>query len=212
MQAFFEKIRKPKTGIPIKRKIAATIGIILFGFALGILQKWMDGTAGNAFPAILQQLDLTNYFGRLAIWILLAAAISVYSGSPLRAGVNTFAFFISMLTGYYLYCHFVLGFLPKTYLMIWVGISFLSFFLAYACWYAKGEGAVAILLSSLILGVLLAQAIDLPQGFSIYHPLEVVTWILGVILLRRKPKEYVIEIALSLPIAFVYELMIPHWG
>ena len=31
-----------------------------------------------------------------------------------------------------------------------------------------------------------------------------------MILLRKNPKEYVIEIALSLPIAFVYELMIPH--
>ena len=55
--------------------------------------------------------------------------------------------------------------------MIWVGISFLSFFPAY---YTKDKGA-------------------------------------AVILLRRNPKEYVIEIALSLPIAFVYELMIPHW-
>lgn len=89
--------------------------------------------SGKRFPEILQQLDLTNYFGRLAIWILLATAISIHAGSPLRAGVNTLAFFIRMLTGYYLYCRFVSGFLPKAYLTIWVRISFLSFFPAYVC-------------------------------------------------------------------------------
>lgn len=74
----------------------------------------------------------------------------------MRAGVNTLAFFIRMLTGYYLYCRFVSGFLPKAYVTIWVRISFLSFFPAYVCGYTKGA---------------------------------------VVILLRRNPKEYVIETA-----------------
>lgn len=200
--------------MPLRRQLAETAGIILFGFALGVLQKWMDGSAVNTFPVIIQQLDIVNYFGRLAIWILLATAISVYARSPLRAAVNTFFFFISMLAGYYLYCNYILGFLPKAYMMIWIVLSFVSFFMAYVCWYAKGEGVVAIFLSSLILGVLLAQAISLniSQGFYVYHIMEVFTWLAGVILLRRKPKEYVVVIGLSVVIAYVYQLMIPHWG
>lgn len=200
--------------MPLRSQLAETAGIILFGFALGVLQKWMDGSAVNTFPVIIQQLDIVNYFGRLAIWILLATAISVYARSPLRAAVNTFFFFISMLAGYYLYCNYILGFLPKAYMMIWIVLSFVSFFMAYVCWYAKGEGVVAIFLSSLILGVLLAQAISLniSQGFYVYHIMEVFTWLAGVILLRRKPKEYVVVIGLSVVIAYVYQLMIPHWG
>lgn len=212
IKSFLEQVRKPQNNIPLNRQITETVGIILFGFALGILQKWMDGTAANAFPAVIQQLDIRNYFGRLAIWILLAAMISMYAKSPLRAAINTFFFFISMLAGYYLYCNYILGFLPKTYMMIWIAISFVSFFMAYICWYAKGDGVVAIFISSMIIGSLLAQAINLIQGFYVYHIMEVFTWIIGVILLRRKPNEYAVVIVLSIVIAFVYQLVMPHWG
>lgn len=84
MKLFFEKVRTPKKDMSLKIQIMVTIGIIVFGFALGVFQKWMDGSANNLLPLLLQQLDIRNYFGRLAIWILLATVISVYSKSPLR--------------------------------------------------------------------------------------------------------------------------------
>ena len=70
----------------------------------------------------------------------------------------------------------------------------------------KGKVSLAIFISSMIIGVLLAQAINLniTQGFYVYHFMEVLTWIVGTILLRRKPKEYAIVIGLSVVIAFVY--------
>ena len=214
IKAFFDKIRKPRKNIPLNRQLVITLGIILFGFVLGVLQKWIDGTGSSTLPVILQHLDIGNYFGRLAIWILLGTIISMYSESPMRAAINTFFFFISMLAGYYIYCNYFLGFLPRTYMMMWIVIAFASIFMAYICWYAKGEGFIAIFISSMIIGVLLAQAFNLniTQGFYMYHFLEVITWIIGVILLRRKPKEYAIEIGLSLVIALVYQLTMPHWG
>ena len=186
----------------------------MLGFLLGIFQKWIDGTGGNNLPLILQQLDIGNYFGRLAIWILLGTIISVYSKSSLRAAINTFIFFISMLAGYYLYCNYVLGFLPRNYMMMWMVIAFASFFMAYICWYAKGNGTIAIIISSVIIGILLAQAFNLniSQGFYVYHSLEVLTWLIGVILLKRTSKEYAIEIGLSVVIAYIYQLVMPHWG
>ncbi len=200
--------------MPFKRQIIITLGIITLGFLLGILQKWIDGTGGSNLPLILQQLDIGNYFGRLAIWILLGTIISVYSESPLRAAINTFIFFISMLAGYYLYCNYVLGFLPRTYMMMWMVIAFASFFMAYICWYAKGNGTIAVIISSVIIGILFAQAFNLniTQGFYVYHSLEVLTWLIGVILLRRKPKEYAIELSLSVVIAYIYQLAMAHWG
>ena len=214
IKTYFEQIRKPSKKLSYKRQIVITLGVILLGFLLGTLQKWIDGTGGSNLPLILQQLDIGNYFGRLAIWILLGSIISVYSESPVRAGINTFVFFISMLAGYYLYCNFVLGFLPRAYMMMWLLFVFASFFMAYFCWYAKGEGIIAILISGVIIGVLLAQAINLSitQGVYVYHSLEVVTWLIGVILLRRTLKEYAIEIGLSVVIAFVDQLVMPHWG
>ena len=167
IKTYFDRIRKSSLNLSFKRQIVITLGVILLGFLLGILQKWVDGTGGSNLPVMLQQLDIGNYFGRLAIWIFLGTLVSVYSESPLRAAINTFMFFISMLAGYYLYCNYVLGFLPKAYMMMWIVISFASFFMAYICWYAIGEGFIAIFISSVIIGVLLAQAFNLniTQGF-----------------------------------------------
>lgn len=163
-------------------------------------------------PSFLQSLDIANYFGRLAVWILLGTVLSVYAETPLRAGINTNLFFLSMITGYYLYCNYVLGFLPKQYMMVWVVISVASFFLAQLCWYARGQGPVAVILSDIILGVLFAQTFNIIHGFYVYHWLEIPTWIAGVIVLRRKSKEYAMELGLSIVVAFVYALVMPHRG
>ena len=213
MKAFLESVRKPQRGLPLSELISTTAGIIFLGFLLGVLQKWLDSTASNHFPEILQQLDFRNYFGRLAIWILLGTILSVYSPTPLWAAINTFCFFISMLAGYYLYCNYVLGFLPRRYMQMWIVISFFAFFMAYVCWYAKGKGIVSLCLSSLILGCLLAQAVNLGRGgIYVYHFLEVLTWLAGVILLRRRPGEFAAEMGLSIVIAIVYQHTLPHWG
>lgn len=210
MKAFLETVRKPETGCARSRQMWDTLAIILFGFLLGVVQKHIDGNVN--LLSFLQLLDIGNYFGRLSVWILLATILSVYAETPLRASINTSLFFLSMIAGYYLYCHYVLGFLPKRYMMIWVAISVASFFLAQLCWYARGQGQIAIFLSGGILGVLFAQTFNITRGFYVYHWLEIPTWLIGIIILRRKPKEYMIELGLSIAVAFVYELVIPHWG
>ena len=210
MKAFLETIRKPEAGRARSRQIRDTLIIILFGFLLGVVQKRIDGNVN--LPSFLQQLDIANYFGRLAVWVLLGTILSVYAETPLRAGINTSLFFLSMVAGYYLYCHYALGFLPQQYMMMWAAISAASFFLARLCWYAKGQGSIAVTLSGIILGVLFAQTFNIIQGFYVYHWLEIPTWLAGVIVLRRKPKEYAIALGLSIVVAFVYELVMPHWG
>lgn len=212
MKTVLEKIRIPQKEVSLKKQVMVTIGIIFVGASLGVLQKWMDGSPDNIFPIWIQQLDIKNFFGRLAIWILSATGISVYSRSPLRASINTFFFFISMLSGYYLYCHHVLGFLPRTYMMIWVVISGLSFFLAYVCWYAKGEGMIGVVISGGILGVLFAQAFSLTKGFYVYDLMEVIVWMIGILILYRKPKEFIFELGLSVLVAFLYQSIMPYWG
>lgn len=171
----------------------------------------MDEMPDNVLPVILQTLDIRNYFGRFAVWILLATVISVYSRSPLKATVNTFTFFISMLAGYYIYCNFVLGFLPRAYMMMWIGISFITPFMAYICWYAKGKGPVAIVSSSVIIGVLFAQAFSIIQGFYVYSVMDVITWLISIVILFRKPKETAMEIGISFVTACLCQLFVPNW-
>lgn len=211
MKNILNQIRRPDPTGTMTGKLGVTMAILLAGLALGVLQKWMDGTPSNHFPMWVQSVDLGNYFGRLAIWILLATILSVYAKTPARAALHTFVFFISMLAGYYCYSYFVLGFLPVSYMMLWIVISFASIFLAYICWYAKGKGPVAIVISAGILGVLFAQAFSLPS-FCMSHGLEVVTWLAGVLVLYRNPKEMLPMLGLSLVVAYVWQMFMPYWG
>ena len=45
-------MRKPQRDIPRSRLISTTVGIILLGFLLGVLQKWLDSTASNHLPEL----------------------------------------------------------------------------------------------------------------------------------------------------------------
>lgn len=44
------------------------------------------------------------------------------------------------------------------------------------------------------------------------HAAEALTWVLGVDISYRKPKELPLTLALSMVVAFVYQLLIPYWG
>ena len=210
--SFLADIRKPDKSVPVNIRITASVLCALAGFAVGVLQKWLDSTAVNELPVLLQRLDIGNFFGRFAVWILIGTIISVYASTPVRAAINSFLFFISMVAGYYLYCNFVLGFLPGTYMMIWIVLSFAVPIFAFICWYAKGNGMPAVLISACILGVLFSQAFLITQGFYVTHILEVVTWLAGAAVLYRKPKEFAVEMLISIVVAFIYQMFIPYWG
>ena len=206
------KVRMPGKELSFQKKIVITTMILAIGCLLGVTQKWLDGVPYNVLPVWLQNLDLANYFGRLSFWILMSVVISVFSENPLRASVNTFSFLASMLVGYYVYCKLAEGFLPVSYMMIWILAALVSIPVSFVCWYARGKGAVAIGLSAVILAVMFSQAILITQGFYVTHLPDFLTWGLGLVILYRKPKEYVVELLLSVVMAVVYQLIFPYYG
>lgn len=212
MRSWLDAIRTPDTTASMPSRVGVSLLFVVLGFMLGIFQKWLDATPVNELPLIFQVLDIGNYFGRFAIWIVLATAISVAAKTPWAAAVHTFLFLISMVAGYYLYCSLVLGFLPWSYMMVWVALACASLPTSYVCWYAKGEGTPAIALSAVILGVLFSQAVLITQGIYMTHVTELITWAIGVAILARPPRELALMLALSLPVAVVYQLCIPYWG
>ena len=212
MKEYLNKIRRPVVDSPMKLKLIKSIGIAILGLTLGLIQKWIDGKAINELPKIFEVLDIGNYFGGLSIWILLATVISIYSKSPLRAGINVLIFFISMLTGYYWYSNYILGFFPKSYMLIWAMFSFVSFFLAYICWYAKGKGIIAILISAIIVGVLFSQSVLILQGIRVVSVLGFIAWFVGVFVLYRKAKELTFMLGISIVVAIIYQYFALYYG
>ncbi len=203
-------IREP-IHISRRKKILNTLLVLVFGLAMGIGAKFLDGVPSNLFPDFIESLDIANFFGRMAIWYLLAVIISVYSKTPFRASVNVFVFFAGMLTGYYTYTRLFAGFYPdRVYLMIWVVLTALSPFLAFICWYSKGKGNTALVISSLISAVLFLQAFTFGLTyFNAPYILEVLVWAAGIAVLYKSPKQTAVMLALSLVFAVIIRIIFP---
>lgn len=208
------RIRRPGEPLPVRWQFVSTLCILVFGIALGVFSKFLDCTASNLLPGWMQYLDITNFLGRLAVWIFLAVLISVGSRSAVRAAVNAFVFFAGMVAGYYLYSKFIAGFFPLSYAMIWVGFTVLSPFLAFACWYARGTGKAAIVISAGILSVLFSCAFAYGMFyFDVRYLPELAVLALTVLLLRRSGRETAVMAGLAVVLAVLVHAVSPyHFG
>lgn len=211
-------IRIAETPISNNRKIINTLAVFLLGIILGTFSKYLDfrqSELPSVLMAIDELLDLHNFLGRFAIWVLIAMFISIYSNSALRAGINVFIFFVSMVSSYFLYSNFIAGFFPRSYAMIWIGFTVVSPLLAFVCWYASGKSKPAFILSVTILAVLFNMCFAYGLGyFEARSILELLVFILGFILLKRDSiKSSLLMGTLSIVLAFLIQMAIPiHFG
>lgn len=212
---FFNRIRCANKQMPMSKKILHSIVVLFFGIVLGTVSKLLDTTPSNELPFIIERLDVRNFLGRFAIWILIAVCISIYSNSSIRAAVNVFTFFLGMVTSYYLYSKFIAGFFPRSYAMIWFGLTAISPLLAFVCWYAKGKSKSSLAISSLIIAVLFNMTFSYGWiYFGIYSSLELIVFICGLIILRRSTiKETIVTTAIGVIAAMILNMILPfYWG
>lgn len=208
--SFFNNIRKPENSLSVWKKVIYSICIMVFGILLGVVSKHLDCTPVNKLPYILQSLDIRNFLGRFSIWIFIAVCISIYSKSAFRAGVNVFVFFTGMVSSYYLYSKFIAGFFPRSYAMIWVGFTIVSPILAWICWYARGNGKIALTISAGITAVLFNTTFVYGPGyFDVPYIPEFIVFLLTLFVLRRTVKETMIMIAAGVIIAVILNYISP---
>ena len=208
MNKFLNKIRSIENEIPITRKIINTILILCFA-------KFLDTTASNTLPFIFEYLDISNFLGRFAIWLLIALYIAIYSHSSIRASLNVLVFFIGMVSSYYLYSYFVAGFFPKNYAMIWLGFTAISPLLAFVCWYAKGKSKISFILSVIIIAILFKFTFIYGWiYFDVYSILEVIVFGCALIALKRNTfRETTYMILSAVVIAVILNMLVPfHFG
>ena len=215
MNKFLNKIRSIENEIPITRKIINTILILCFGIVLVTFAKFLDTTASNTLPFIFEYLDISNFLGRFAIWLLIALYIAIYSHSSIRASLNVLVFFIGMVSSYYLYSYFVAGFFPKNYAMIWLGFTAISPLLAFVCWYAKGKSKISFILSVIIIAILFKFTFIYGWiYFDVYSILEVIVFGCALIALKRNTfRETTYMILSAVVIAVILNMLVPfHFG
>ncbi len=210
MKKWLDNIRKPNKDMQTKNKIINTSLIMLLGILLGIFSKWLDNLGINDaiwWQHILGILDLRNVFSDIGIWLFLAITISVFSKTPLRASLNVFLFFVGMTVSYHLYTIIFSGFNPKSYMMIWYGITAITPILAFICWYAKGNNKISIILSSLILAVMLIASFSVGILYFYFKSIIDTLLFLGtMIVLYAKPKNSIYSLLFAVLLVLVYSL------
>ena len=210
MKEWLDNIRKPNKDIIISKKIIYSLLILLLGISLGVFSKWLDNLAINDaiwWQHILGIIDLRNVFSDIGIWLFLAITISIFSKTPLRASLNVFLFFVGMTVSYHIYTIMFSGFNPKSYMMIWYGITAITPILAFICWYAKGNNKISIIISSVILAVMLIESFSVGIWYFYFKSIIDTLLFLGtMIVLYTKPKNSVYSLLFAVILVIVYSL------
>lgn len=140
---------------------------------MGIFAKWLDTLTfddSTWFQRLLGRIDPGGLFSGVAVWFLLALIIAVASPTPFQAGIRVFLFYGGMCVSYQIYSIHVVKFSPAlSYMIIWYGLTVLSFGIAFAVWYARGDGLFPVLLSILILGNMAGACFSLGYWHGAWH-------------------------------------------
>jgi hypothetical protein len=213
-EAIREKLNGIRAPEQITNKKAAILTACLFacGAILGCFSKWLDNLALDDtvwWHSLLESLDLGNFFSDLAIWLLAALIIAVFSRSAVRAGLNVFCFFAGMCLSYHVYTVSFSGFDPMSYMMRWYAITLLSPIPAAFCWYSKGTGAVPLILD---IGIIAAFSLSCFAIGFFYVSVKGVLYLLvftgAAAVLYRGPKQSVLSLLLGFFLSFLFS---PFW-
>lgn len=218
------------TKCSVKQTIFHIMIFIVAGILFGAFAKFIDLNIskvwlwcgfieiGSSFidwnmGEVLELLDISNFLGRLAIYILIGVSISVYSKSPYRASIYSFIFFMSFVSGYYVYTKYYAGFFPKAYAIVWFIIALISPVFAFICWFSVGKGKIAMFISSCIIAIMFLTTFSCGWLYiDIISPLELVTFFAMLLVLRRNYREMLYVVGIGVAIGMVwscYRYIIP---
>ena len=193
---FLNDIRNAENPISNNRKLINTIAILFLGIALGTFSKYLDFRQ-TELPGVLMAingvLDIGNFLGRFAIWILIALCISIYSNSAIRASINVFVcHFVGMVARLLICIQTIFAgcFRQEVMRCIWLWIyscfSIIGFCLLVC---NRGKANWHLYISALILAVLYAIC-ALIYGLLVFimqiSVLEVIVFIIGLIVIERQ--------------------------
>ena len=163
-----------KCGREGSRERRNSLLILILGIGMGIAAKWFD----------LHSEFFGTMFSNLAVWILLASAVSFHSRTPWRAGFHVLLFLGGMVVAYYAAAQAMGGVWSTTFLLGWGAAALLSPIPGYFVWYARGRSLRAWVLSVGVVVFQIAATILLFDKLRLSDALAVL--LTAALLLRDK--------------------------
>ena len=202
------EIRAPRETQSKAASAGASGIILLLGAVLGVFAKWLDLVGTNDdiwWQRVIAKLGLAVEFSDLPVWLFAALVIAVTSRTPFKAAVNVFLFFAGMDAAYHAWTITHAGFDPGRYMLIWYGLTLVSPLIAVVCWYAKGSGRAAAVISCVILAGLAVTCFTFGWiYFSFKTIISTLLFAAGAAVLHKSPK----QTAATIPAAFVLAFLI----
>ena len=180
------------------------LGIVILAIILGIGQKMLDTTPVNYLPNFFEKIQFSNHLGQLNAWVVIITVLVVLSKNTKRAAINTFVFLFFMLSSYYLYSYFVLGFLPYYEICKWLLACVTSIPFSIILKYSRNKSTMTFIVNVIIISFLFESALLFLNYHRIKNLLDFIFFIIGVLALYSKSKIYVGSILVSVAISSFY--------
>jgi len=185
-------IRQLPEKVNFKHELFYTLSVMILGLLFGLIAKSTDSIS------VIGEIG-TN----LGVWIFIGTLIAAYSHTPLLAALNLPVFLLSMLTSYYIYGLFVLGFFPRAYFLGWLVVSLLSPIGSFVIWFSRGKSWPAIISTALPAAVLIAEGYPAYYTFQIPLILDLTFAIILIALLPKTRKQKLFTLIISCIFAFI---------
>ena len=119
--------------------LAFTFLALLSGFGLGMLSEFVAGLNASSVPNWLEAVNIRGFFTTLMPSAFGLLIVALFSHTPIRAALNSLAFFVGLLLGYYIYFAAVIRTLPEWNSMgFWLIFAAISPLIGAVCWYGRG--------------------------------------------------------------------------
>ncbi len=209
-----DKIRSRHRVRSVPKMLAFTFLALLSGFGLGMLSEFVAGLNASSVPNWLEAVNIRGFFTTLMPSAFGLLIVALFSHTPIRAALNSLAFFVGLLLGYYIYFAAVIRTLPDWNSMgFWLIFAAISPLIGAVCWYGRGKGTVAGFIAAFILAFWFLQAFRFTPTFQGFG-LNLSYWFIPLILLAaaigmlwRRPLQILFSTIGGFLIAYIYILL-----
>ena len=181
---------------------------------LGLLSEFIAGLSASQLPMWLEAFNIRGFFTTLMPSAMGLLIVALFSKTPIRAAINSLAYFGGIVLGYYVYFAALKHSMPDWNSMgFWLIFAAVSPLIGAVCWYGRGIGTVAGFIAAFILAFWFLQAFKFTPTFQGFG-LNLSYWFIPLILLAaaigmlwRRPLQILFSTIGGFIIAYIYVLL-----